>query len=260
MARFPAWIAAATLLAWFAAPTIAAQTSTRETADLVRGKVVAYSSGTAFAVLDPDEKLKRIKLTGVDAPERRQRFAAQARQLASEWLGRSAIQIRVDGSDKDGRTHGRVEVDGRDVGLSLLNAGLAWCDPSDESMLPPPVRESYQAACAKAKAGRQGLWRDANPVPPWEYRKVPEFDPPPSPGPGSSRSCRDIGYQTVQCDDGTTYRSFGDEIRGSDGTVYTRRGRTLTGDDGSHFTQQGTSTYGADGTVCRSRGRQTLCY
>lgn len=260
MAGFPGSIVGVALLAWFASPILAAQPATLDAADLLRGKIVAYSSGTAFSVLDPDEKLRRIKLTGVDAPERRQRFAAEARQLASEWLGRTSIQVRVDGSGRDGRTHGRVEIDGRDVGLSLLTAGMAWCDPSDESMLPAPTRETYQTACNKAKASRQGIWRDANPVPPWEYRKLPEFDPPPPPRQGSNRTCRDIGYQSVQCDDGTTYRSVGDDIHGSDGTVYSRRGRTLSGDDGSHYKQQGTSTYGTDGTVCRSRGRQTLCY
>jgi hypothetical protein len=105
-----------------------------------------------------------------------------------------------------------------------------------------------------------GLWQDADPVPPWAYRRIPEFDPPSQPASGRERSCRDIGYQSVQCDDGTRYRAVGDEIRGTDGSVYTRRGRSLIGEDGSRYTQQGDSTYGTDGTVCRTRGRQTHCY
>lgn len=260
MARGLGCIVAAAMLMLPCASVIHAQPTTVPATSSISGKVVAYSSGTAFAMLDSEGKLRRLKLTGIDAPERRQRFATEARQLASQWLGSGAIQIRVDGSGKDGRTHGRVEMDGQDVGLLLITAGLAWCDPSDASMLPTNTRETYQAACLKARNGRQGLWREANPVPPWEYRRIPEFDPLPQPQRGPERSCRDIGYQSVQCDDGTRYRAVGEDIQGSDGSTYARRGRSLIGDDGSRYTQQGTSTYGTDGTICRSRGRQTLCY
>lgn len=226
----------------------------------VHGKVVTYSSGTAFAILDSGEKLRRIKLSGVDAPERRQRFASESRQLASQWLGTKPIDIAVDGTDKDARVTGRVVVDGRDVALALIEAGLAWCDPGDDKLLAEQTRAAYRTACDQAKAQRRGLWQDANPVPPWEYRKLPEFDPPRPVHHAAERNCKDVGYQTVQCDDGKRYRIVGNDIMGSDGTVYARRGNTFTGDDGTRFTQQGPSTYGSDGTVCRSRGRQTYCY
>jgi len=228
--------------------------------DKMRGKVVAYTSGTAFAVLDANEKLRRIKLTGIDAPERKQRFAAEARQLASQWLSTKPIDIAVDSTDKDARIVGRVVVDGRDVALALIEAGLAWCDPADDKLLPEQTRTAYHAACQQAKAQRRGLWQDANPTPPWEYRRIPEFDAPPAQPRNAERNCRDIGYQTVQCDDGKSYRVVGNDIIGSDGSVYARRGNTYTGEDGSRYTQQGPTTYGSDGTVCRSRGRQTSCY
>jgi endonuclease YncB( thermonuclease family) len=238
-------------------PTALAQATPPST---MHGKVVAYSSGTAFALLDATDKVKRIKLTGVDAPERKQRFAAQARALASQWLSTAPIDIAVDATDKEQRIHGRVAVSGRDIGLALIEAGLAWCDPSDEAQLPPAVRATYRQGCEQARSQRRGLWQDANPTPPWEYRKLPEFDPLPGMGKTSSRSCRQIGYETVQCDDGTSYRTVGNQVIGSDGTVYSKRGNTLSRDDGTHYTQRGTSVYGSDGTVCRSRGRQTDCF
>jgi endonuclease YncB( thermonuclease family) len=226
----------------------------------LHAKVISYSSGTAFAVLDPGKKLKRVKLTGVDAPERKQRFAAEARQLAAQWLSTKPIDIAVDGTDKDARIVGRVVVDGRDVALVLIEAGLAWCDPADDKLLSEQTRTAYRAACEQAKAQRRGVWQEANPVAPWEYRKIPEFDPLPAQPRAAERNCKDVGYQTVQCDDGKSYRVVGNDIIGSDGSVYARRGNTYTGEDGSRYTQQGPSTYGSDGTVCRSRGRQTSCY
>ncbi len=227
---------------------------------IANAKVVAFASGTAFSVLDADEKLRRIKLTGVDAPERRQRFAPEARKLAAQWLGPKPIEIVVDATGEHNRLHGRVTTDGRDVGLALIEAGLAWCDPNDEHHLPAPVRDTYRQACAKAKSQRQGLWQDANPSPPWEYRKIPEFEPLPGAPKSSARTCQQIGYETLQCDDGVSYRGVGSQVIGSDGTQYSRRRNTVTGTDGNRFEQQGVTIYGTDGSVCRARGRRLDCF
>lgn len=245
---------AAALIAMLASPSGNAQTET------LHAKVISYASGSSFAVVGANEKLRRVKLTGIDAPERRQRFATEARQLAAQWLSTKPIDIAIDGTDKDARIVGRVMVDGRDVALALIEAGLAWCDPADDKLLSEQTRAAYRAACEQARTQRRGLWQDASPTPPWAYRKIPEFDPLPAHARAGERNCRDVGYQTVQCDDGKSYRVVGNDIIGSDGSVYARRGNTYTGEDGSRYVQQGPSTYGSDGTVCRSRGRQTSCY
>jgi len=247
------------IIAALVVAVIVASFSNDGNAQSLHATLVSQSSGTAFAVLDSSEKLKRVKLTGVDAPERRQRFATESRQLASQWLGTKPIDIAIDGTDKDARILGRVVTDGRDVGLVLIEAGLAWCDPADDKLLSEQIRTAYRAACEQAKSQRRGVWQEANPTPPWEYRRIPQFDPLPAQT-RAEKNCWDVGYQTVQCDDGKSYRSVGNDIVGSDGTVYARRGNTYTGNDGSRYNQQGPSTYGSDGTVCRSRGRQTSCY
>jgi len=227
-------------------------------AQRMQAKIVAMGSASAFAVLDSAHKLRRVKLTGVDAPERRQPFFEQARQLASEYLETSPVEIVVDAVDDDARIHGRIAVDGRDLGLVLLQEGFAWCDPADSSHLPRALRAAYAQACEQARAARRGLWRDAHAVPPWEFRKVPHFAPPPQTD--ATRHCRDLGQQTIQCDDGSRYRGRGERVLGSDGTVYSRRGNTITGSDGNRFEIQGRSIYGTDGSVCRRRGRSIDCF
>lgn len=226
---------------------------------LLPAKVVAYASGTAFSVLGPDEKLRRIKLVGVDAPERRQRFAPEARRLAAEWLGGKPVEIAVHGTDGEGRVFGRVVVDGRDVALALIDAGLAWCDPADDRLLADSLRSEYAGACAKARSQRMGLWQDAHPVPPWEYRRLPEFDGPAFPK-GSDRTCRDAGAYTAQCDDDNRYRLAGSAIRAPDGTVYGKRGNSPGGSDGGRHIPRGISPDGSDGSLCRQRGPQFACY
>jgi endonuclease YncB( thermonuclease family) len=229
-----------------------------DTGELLHAQVLAYGSATAFAVLDSARSVKRVKLTGVDAPEKKQRFAQQAQRLASEYLGTSAIAIAVDAVDEQ-RIHGRVTVDGRDLGLILLEAGFAWCDPADASRLPRALQSAYAHACEQARGQRRGLWSDAHPVPPWEYRRIPQFEPLPRERAGQ-RHCREIGYQALECDDGVRYRVVGGKVVGSDGTSYTRRGNTVTGGDGNRFEVQGSTIYGTDGRICRTRGRHVDCH
>jgi len=228
-------------------------------ADLLEARMVAFGSGSALAVLGPDEKLRRVKLVGVDAPERTQPYGQDALRLASQWLkgGRFPVEpVRV---DRDGRIHGRVVVDGEDVGLKLLEAGLAWCDPADTETLSPTLRDRYAHACDEAKKRRAGLWRDPYPVPPWEHRKIPQVASLPTIAQPTERQCRFVGNADIQCDDGISYRIRGDRIYGSDGVVYSRSGSTLSGTDGSHARISGQTIYGPDGTVCRVRGRLIHC-
>ena len=243
----------------------AAAPAVEPSGQIVQAKVVAFASASTFAVLDEAQKLRRVKLTGVDAPVQGQRYFEQARQLASEYLRTSSVSLAVDAIGEDARIHARVVVDGHDLGLVLLEAGLAWCDPSDRGRLPTAVQATYGQACEQARGERRGLWRDAHAVPPWEFRRIPQFDPPPRAAAG--KHCREIGHQTLQCDDGNRYRSTGnghggsaERVVGSDGTIYSRRGNTIRGSDGNRYEIQGRSVYGTDGMVCRQRGRSVDCF
>ena len=64
-----------------------------------------------------------------------------------------------------------VFVNGQDVGLAQLDAGLAWWFRKYAHEHPPKDRIDYEAAEDRAAADRRGLWQDKNPVPPWEWRR-----------------------------------------------------------------------------------------
>ena len=74
---------------------------------------------------------------------------------------------KVDRYDRDVCT---VFVNGQDVGLAQLDAGLAWWYRKYAHEQLPKDRIEYEAAGDRAAADRVGLWQDANPVPPWEWR------------------------------------------------------------------------------------------
>lgn len=81
--------------------------------------------------------------------------------------------MRVFWQEKDryGRTLGRVNLDGRDIGLQMVQAGMAWHFKRYESSQPPDERVAYANAEVEARKTKTGLWTDEAPVPPWDYRK-----------------------------------------------------------------------------------------
>ncbi len=80
------------------------------------------------------------------------------------------IRVEVVKTDFFGRLVGRVFVEGRDAGLAQLRAGLAWHFRRYDADLAPAQRRRYAEAERQARLRRLGLWREAAPVPPWEYR------------------------------------------------------------------------------------------
>ena len=145
------------------------------------GKVVAVADGDTITVLRDHEQVK-IRLAGIDAPEKAQPFGERAKQNMSRLV--FGKEVRVDDRKKDryGRTIGRVWVASDecrqvdcpktlDAGMALLTVGLAWHYKRFENEQPPEEREQYSLAEDEAHAKRAGLWRDAEPVAPWDWRK-----------------------------------------------------------------------------------------
>jgi endonuclease YncB( thermonuclease family) len=115
-------------------------------------------------VLDAANVQHKVRLDGIAAPERGQPFGTVARdRLASLVMGK-AVTVHDDGRDKWGRTLGRIEIEGQDVNRTLVAEGLAWhyVKFSKDARL--------AAAERQARAAGRGLWGDAKPVPPWEWR------------------------------------------------------------------------------------------
>jgi len=144
-------------------------------------KVVAVADGDTITVLR-DRVPVKIRLAGIDAPEKAQPFGERAKQNMSRLV--FGKEVRVDDRKKDryGRTIGRVWVaqddcvqadcpKTLDAGMAMLTVGLAWHYKRFEKEQPAEEREQYSSAEEEAHAKHVGLWQDANPVPPWKWRK-----------------------------------------------------------------------------------------
>ena len=131
----------------------------------VEGEVVAVLDGDTIEVMR-EGKAQRVRLYGVDCPEKRQPYGRAAKQFTSSLCFGKVVSVRVVDKDRYGRLVGDVTLpDGRGLNRELVRAGLAWWYRaySKDSTLKDLEDE--------ARSARRGLWADKNPTPPWEYRE-----------------------------------------------------------------------------------------
>ena len=90
------------------------------------GKVVSITDGDTIRVLDGREQV-RVRLYGIDCPERKQPFGTRARQFTGSLAHEKTVAVTVKDIDRYGRTVGVVTLpDGKNLNLELVKAGLAW--------------------------------------------------------------------------------------------------------------------------------------
>ena len=139
-------------------------------ADLT-GKVIGVADGDTITVLDSSKQQHKIRLAGIDAPEKGQAFGFRSKENLARWVyDRDAI-IVGNKTDRYGRLVAKVIVDGHDAGLEQVRAGLAWWYRAYAKEQTPDDREIYELAEKEAREQKLRLWRDPSPVPPWEWRR-----------------------------------------------------------------------------------------
>lgn len=95
-------------------------------AAILIGRVVSVADGDTITVLDDSNTQHKIRLAGIDAPERKQPFGQRSKELLSDLVFGKTVQIEIDKTDRFGRQVGKVLIAGRDANLAIVAAGLAW--------------------------------------------------------------------------------------------------------------------------------------
>ncbi|MFX1678657.1 thermonuclease family protein [Mitsuaria sp. CC2] len=137
----------------------------------LRGEVVGLADGDTLTVLDNDRQQHRVRLVGIDAPEKRQAFGERSRQHLSALVFRQEVAVDWKKRDRYGRILGVVRVRSVDVGQAQLRAGLAWHYKAYAREQPVEQRALYSDVELDARRARRGLWSEAAPTPPWEFRR-----------------------------------------------------------------------------------------
>lgn len=143
-------------------------------------KVVAVTDGDTITCLTADRKQEKIRLQGIDAPESKQPFGQRSKQNLSDLVYGKPVTVRWYKRDRWKRILGSVWVTPidcpscghtLDAGAAQLTVGMAWWFRRYAKEQPLQQRHQYEFEEGEAKARKAGLWADANPVPPWEWRK-----------------------------------------------------------------------------------------
>lgn len=140
-------------------------------AEVLVGRVIAVADGDTVTVLDASRQQHRIRLVGIDAPERGQAFGNRARQHLADRVFQREVQVEYDKRDRYGRILGKIVLDGEDINLMMVRDGMAWHYRQFQRDQRPADRTLYADAEREARAAGRGLWADAHPQPPWEFRR-----------------------------------------------------------------------------------------
>jgi endonuclease YncB( thermonuclease family) len=133
-------------------------------AETFSGRCVGISDGDTIFVMK-NGKAAKVRLEGIDCPELSQDFGTRAKQFTSSMVFRKTVIIKEYSRDTYGRMVVRVYIDGLDLSLELVKAGLAWYFNAFTS---DPALAAAEKAARKQKIG---LWSMPNPIPPWVYRR-----------------------------------------------------------------------------------------
>lgn len=134
-------------------------------AETLTGKVIHIADGDTITILTLSHKQMKIRLAGIDAPEKTQPFGTKAKQTLAALTFQKRVTVEVVNIDKYGHTIGHVYVKRLDVNAELVKQGMAWVYRKYTN------DKKLYGLEAEAKLAKRGLWLSQHPIEPWLWRK-----------------------------------------------------------------------------------------
>jgi micrococcal nuclease len=127
------------------------------------GRILSVTDGDTF-VMQLKEGNIRVRLEGIDAPEKKQPFSHESKTFLEKYLNKEC-RLQKTGVDRFGRTLGVLWVNGVNINLLMVKEGYAWHFKkySKDKVL--------AEAEADARKNKTGLWKEPEPIAPWDWRK-----------------------------------------------------------------------------------------
>ncbi len=154
------------------APSIPAQTAppTAETTgsgEIIQGKVIGIVDGDTFDLLNDSNKTYRIRMEGIDAPEKGMPYYQVSKKYLGSLCFGQRVTVKITQAESGNRKIGLKYISaGTELSHEMIRAGLAWHFVKYNS------DRDLAALEQQARKERRGLWKDPNPLPPWEIRKI----------------------------------------------------------------------------------------
>ncbi len=141
-------------------------------AELLQGHVTGVTDGDTISFLDQNRQLYKVRLAGIDAPEKKQAFGQRSKEMLSNLVFDKEIAVEYTKKDRYGRIVGKlIAKNGLDINLEQVKYGMAWHYKKYEKEQSPRDRDLYANAEDGARSKHLGLWSIASPTPPWDFRK-----------------------------------------------------------------------------------------
>jgi endonuclease YncB( thermonuclease family) len=130
----------------------------------LQGKAVRILDGDTFELLINQNAIVKVRLSDIDAPEKKQDFGQVSKQTLASMIFGKNVKVTYEKLDRNKRILGNVFIDNVNVNLKMVEKGMAWHFKKYSS------DQKFANAEIIARKKRIGLWSMSNPIAPWEYR------------------------------------------------------------------------------------------
>ncbi len=134
------------------------------------GKVIKITDGDTITVLDHQYRQQKIRLSGIDAPERGQPYGRAAKRFLNSLLAGQHICIQSNKRDRYQRIVGKVVLNQTDINIQMIQNGYAWHYKKYQKEQPLRDQITYAQAEVNARSSLTGLWTEPYPIAPWDWR------------------------------------------------------------------------------------------
>lgn len=140
-------------------------------AEILSGRVVGVADGDTVTLLDSNNVQYKIRLMGIDAPEKSQAFGRESKKNLSDLIFSKKVSVDWKKKDRYMRIVGKITLNGDDVCLAQVRSGLAWHYKQYEREQSLADRKLYADAEVMARRSGIGLWSDPSPIEPSKFRR-----------------------------------------------------------------------------------------
>lgn len=131
--------------------------------------VVKITDGDTFVGLNTNNEQIKIRIASIDAPEKGQPYGNASKKALADMIFNKQVRVEIQNTDKYGRAIAMVYTpDNKDVSAEMLKIGMAWHFAKYSNSI------YYTELETTARHLRCGLWQSSNPIPPWQWRKMPK--------------------------------------------------------------------------------------
>ena len=135
-------------------------------AETITGKVISVTDGDTIKILDEKNKVYKIRLNDIDAPEKKQAFGNKSKENLSKYIAGQNVRVEYYKLDRYKRILGTVYFKDKDINKQQIIDGYAWVYKKYSK------NNEYINQERISKNHKRGLWKDEKPIEPWEYRKM----------------------------------------------------------------------------------------